>query len=205
MKVKPPKEGSFGDVPEHLRDSEESYWLEQAAIDDWIAKVEAGEPPPSVPITGEWSTVREVAARHRVKPKTIRARIHDGSLTAIDESPAGTATRQRRYRIHRDAEIKLSKQRGEPLPKNGRGDAGVTFEAFTYETWWPMYVVGSKLSDRAKERYASWLDKHLIPRIGGEPIGHIEVADVLDVKAGLAADGVPDYTCLLYTSDAADE
>jgi integrase len=94
----------------------------------------------------------------------------------------------------RDAEIKLAKQRGEPVPKKGRGDAKITFEDFAYETWWPTHVQGAKIGERAQERYASWLDNHLIPRIGGEPLTHIDVAAVLDVKAGLAKDGVPDYT-----------
>jgi integrase len=94
----------------------------------------------------------------------------------------------------RDAEIRLAKQRGEPLPKKGRGDPKQTFEAFAYEVWWPTAVQGARLSARAQERYASWLDNHLIPRIGDEPLAHIDVAAVLDVKAGLARDAVPDYT-----------
>jgi hypothetical protein len=113
VKIKPPLEGSIGKVPEHLRSAEESYWLEQAEIDEWIAKVEAGERPPSVPITGEWSTVKEVAARHRCSAKTVRARIHDGSLKAVDHAPAGSGSRQARYRIQRDAEIAWLEAKGE--------------------------------------------------------------------------------------------
>jgi hypothetical protein len=55
-------------------------------------------------------------------------------------------------------------------------------------------VVGNKLSPKAQERYASWLDNHLIPRIGGASVGHISVGDVLDVRDGLATDEVRDYT-----------
>jgi hypothetical protein len=118
-----PQEGAFGDVPEHLRSADEQFWLEQAAIDGLIANAEAGEPPPSMPITGEWSTVAEVATRHRVKPKTIRARIHDGSLTAVDESPDGTPPRQRRYRIHRDAELAWIEAKGQRTRRAERAKA----------------------------------------------------------------------------------
>jgi site-specific recombinase XerD len=95
---------------------------------------------------------------------------------------------------HRDAAIKQAKQRREPIPKRGRGDAGETFETFAHESWWPEHVVGARLSAKTQERYATFLDKHLIPRIGDEPIAFIDVPRVLEVKAGLAADDVPDYT-----------
>ena len=116
-------------MPEHLRSAEESYWLEQAEIDEWIAKVEAGERPPSVPITGEWSTVKEVAVRHRCSAKTIRARIHDGSLKAVDHSPAGSGVRQRRYRIHRDAEVAWLEAKGQRRRGTAKAKAANTFKA----------------------------------------------------------------------------
>jgi integrase len=94
----------------------------------------------------------------------------------------------------RDAEIKSAKQRGEPIPKRGKGDAGETFEAFAYESWWPNYVQANKMVEKTQERYATFLDKHLIPRIGDEAITHITVERVLEVKSSLAADKVPDYT-----------
>jgi hypothetical protein len=127
VKIKPPLEGSIGKVPEHLRSPEESYWLEQAEIDAWIEKVEAGDRPASVPITGEWSTVQEVAARHRCSTKTIRARIHDGSLKAVDHSPAGSGSRQARYRIHRDAEVAWLEAKGERRRAAAKAKAGNTF------------------------------------------------------------------------------
>lgn len=113
VKLKQPQEGVMGAVPEHLQSSEERYWLEQAAIDDWIAKLEAGEMPPSTPITGEWSTVQEVATRHRCSVKTIRARIHDGTLKAVNHAPKGSAPRQARWRIHRDVEEAWIRAKGE--------------------------------------------------------------------------------------------
>jgi integrase len=48
--------------------------------------------------------------------------------------------------------------------------------------------------DKTQERYRTFLDKHLLPRIGDEPLVYIDVPRVLEVKAGLAKDGVPDYT-----------
>ena len=102
----------MGAVPEHLRSADERYWLEQAKIDEWIASLEAGETPRSRPITGEWSTVQEIAARHRCSPKTIRKRIHDGSLKAEALNPSAPA-RQRRWRVHRKAEEAWIKQKGQ--------------------------------------------------------------------------------------------
>jgi integrase len=94
----------------------------------------------------------------------------------------------------RDTEIKLAIERGEPIPKRGRGDAKETFEKFAREGWWPAEVAGKKLSLKTQERYAEWLDKHLIPRIGDEPLTHIDVPTCLAVRSGLAKDKVPDYT-----------
>lgn len=94
----------------------------------------------------------------------------------------------------RDSEIKLAKERNEPVPKRGRGDAKETFETFARESWWPSEVVGKKLTPKTQERYATFLDKHLIPRIGDEPLTHFDVPMVLSVRAGLVADKVPDYT-----------
>lgn len=94
----------------------------------------------------------------------------------------------------RDAEIKLAKERGEPIPRRGRGDAKETFEDFAYESWWPAEVVGKKLTPKTQERYATFLDKHLIPRIGDEALTYIDVQKVLEVRTGLVKDNVPDYT-----------
>jgi integrase len=94
----------------------------------------------------------------------------------------------------RDAEIRQAKQRGEPIPKHGRSGAGETFATFAHESWWPKHVEANKLVEKTQKRYATFLDKHLIPRIGDEPIAYIDVDQVLDVRAGLAADKVPDYT-----------
>jgi hypothetical protein len=96
-----------------MRDHEEDFWHEQVEIDAWLSKIEAGETVDHVPIKGDWSTVSEVATRHRCSPKTIRARIYDGSLKAVDHSPNGSNPRQRRYRIHRDAEEAWLRAKGE--------------------------------------------------------------------------------------------
>jgi hypothetical protein len=48
----------------------------------------------------------------------------------------------------RDAEIKIAKQRGEPIPKRGKRDAGETLEAFAYESWWPNYVQANKMVEK---------------------------------------------------------
>jgi hypothetical protein len=129
MKLKPPLEFASTDVPEHRRSAEEDTMLEEARIDRWIAAMEAGEPAPSVPITGEWSTVQEVAARHRCSAKTIRARIHDGSLKAVDQAPKGAGARQARYRIHREAEEVWIRSKGEKGRATAarRAKAGSTF------------------------------------------------------------------------------
>jgi excisionase family DNA binding protein len=92
-----------------MQTAEERYWLEQAEVDEWILALEAGEPPPSVPISGEWSTVKEVAARHRLHPKTIRKAIHEKRLKAT----AHGSGQQARYRIHRDAETAWIEGKGE--------------------------------------------------------------------------------------------
>lgn len=94
----------------------------------------------------------------------------------------------------RDAEIRQVKQRGEPIPKRGVGDTKLTFEAFARDEWWPNAVVGAKLTTKTQERYATFLDKHLIPRIGDEPLSYIDVPKVLEVRTGLVSDKVPDYT-----------
>ncbi|MFI4977737.1 MAG: tyrosine-type recombinase/integrase [Solirubrobacterales bacterium] len=94
----------------------------------------------------------------------------------------------------RDAEIRQAKQRREPIPKRGRGDAGETFRTFAYESWWPQHVEAQKMVAKTEERYRTFLDKHLLPRIGDDPIVYIDVPRVLEVKAGLAKDGVPNYT-----------
>jgi hypothetical protein len=101
MRLEPPFHGAIdeGDLPDEMRTPEELYWLEQAILE----RQERGELPASKPIEGEWSTVQEVAARHRLQPKTIRKYIHGGALKAIDIS-SSQDPRHRRYRIHRTDE-----------------------------------------------------------------------------------------------------
>jgi integrase len=94
----------------------------------------------------------------------------------------------------RDATIRQSKQRREPIPRLGRGDAGETFETFAHDVWWPNHVEAQKMVTKTQERYATFLDKHLIPRIGGDALAFIDVPRVLEIKTQLAADKVPDYT-----------
>jgi integrase len=94
----------------------------------------------------------------------------------------------------RDAEVKTAKQRREPIPKRGRGDAGESFRTFANESWWPQHVEAQKMVAKTQERYRTFLDKHLLPRIGDDPLVYIDVPRVLEVRAGLAKDGVPDYT-----------
>lgn len=113
MKVQQPIEGVIGAVPKHMRTAEEDALLEQAAVEDWIGALLAGETPPPAPIQGEWSTVQEVAARHRCATKTIRKAIHSGQLVAVNHAAKGSDPRQSRYRIHRDAETAWIKSKGE--------------------------------------------------------------------------------------------
>jgi integrase len=94
----------------------------------------------------------------------------------------------------RDSEIRQAKQRNEPIPKLGRGnDGGETFETFA-GVWWTNHVEAQKMVTKTQERYATFLDKHLIPRIGSDRLAYIDVPRVLEIKAQLAADKVPDYT-----------
>jgi hypothetical protein len=99
-------------------DPDEDYWREQARIDEWIAAGEAGDQP-SLPISGEWATVREVAARHRKSEKTIRRYIAAGELKAQGD-------KQHPYRIHRDDELAwINAQRGRTIEaKQRRSVAG---------------------------------------------------------------------------------
>jgi hypothetical protein len=82
--------------------------------------LEKGPVRVSVKPKHEWSTVQEVAARHSCSPKTIRKRIYDGSLKAVDISPAGSDVRQRRYRIHRDAEKAWMDAKGQKSRQTAR-------------------------------------------------------------------------------------
>lgn len=50
------------------------------------------------------------------------------------------------------------------------------------------------MAAKTQERYRTFLDKHLLPRIGDDPLVYIDVPRVLEVKAQLAKDRVPDYT-----------
>jgi hypothetical protein len=61
----------------------------------------------------------EVAARHRLSEKTIRKRIYDDSLRAVDQSPPGAPARQRHYRIHREAEEAWIAAKGKTSPTCG--------------------------------------------------------------------------------------
>lgn len=94
----------------------------------------------------------------------------------------------------RDLEIRQAKQRREPIPRRGRGDAGETLEAFARDVWWAQHVAGGRLAAKTQEQYATFLDNHLVPRIGDEPLAYIDVDRVLQLRGELAADGVPDYT-----------
>lgn len=94
----------------------------------------------------------------------------------------------------RDAAIRQAKQRKEPIPPRGRGVAGQTFERFALDEWWVQDVVGRRLTPKTQDGYAQFIDKHLIPRVGGEALAFIDVDRVIALRAELAADGVPDYT-----------
>jgi integrase len=123
------------------------------------------------------------------KGRSFRVRYtdHAGKMQSEDYSAKSDA-------LARDATVKQAKQRREPIPKRGRGDAGETLRTFTYGTWWPQHVEAQKMVPKTEERYKTFLDKHLLPRIGDEPLVFIDVPRVLDVRAALIKDGVPDYT-----------
>jgi integrase len=92
----------------------------------------------------------------------------------------------------RDAEIRQTRQNGEPIPQRGRGKSGQTFERFAMDVWWPQEAAHK--AAKTREGYGTLLDLHLVPRIGSMPLALIDTARVLDLRAKLKADGVPDYT-----------
>lgn len=94
----------------------------------------------------------------------------------------------------RDAAIRQAKQAKEPIPALGRGGSRQTFAQFAQNEWWPQDVIGRRLSRATREQYGNFLDVHLIPRIGDEPLAYIDVARVIELRAELAKDKVPDYT-----------
>jgi integrase len=123
------------------------------------------------------------------KGRAFRVRYRDHAGRAQSETYELKADADKR-----DAEVRQAKQRREPIPKRGRGDAGETFETFAHDTWWPNHVEAQKMVTKTQERYATFLDRHLIPRIGDDPLVYIDVPRILEIKAQLARDGVPDYT-----------
>jgi integrase len=94
----------------------------------------------------------------------------------------------------RDLDIKQAKSKREPIPRRGRSNNGETFEVFARDVWWPQHVEGARLAAKTQEQYATFLDKHLVPRIGDEPLAYFDVDRVLELRSDLAADHVPDYT-----------
>lgn len=62
------------------------------------------------------------------------------------------------------------------------------------DEWWPKDIVGRRLAAATRDQYATFLDVHLVPRIGDEPLAFIDAGRVIDLRASLAEDGVPDYT-----------
>jgi integrase len=92
----------------------------------------------------------------------------------------------------RDVEIRQAKQRREPIPRRGRGDQRETLGAFAQGVWWPQRA--AQLQKKTQEGYAAFLDKHLIPRVGDEPLTYIDVERCIELRAELAKDGVPGYT-----------
>lgn len=117
----------------------------------------------------------------------VRYRDHSGNAKSETYTLKGDA-------LARDAAIKQAKQRREPIPARGRGDSGQTFEDFAMNEWWPEDVVGRRLAPKTQTSYAELLDGHLIPRVGADAVAFIDVQRVIDLRAQLAADGVPDYT-----------
>jgi integrase len=131
----------------------------------------------------------QVVKRKTGKGRTYRVRYtdHAGRMQSEDYEVKQDAS-------SRDTDIKTAKQRREPIPKRGRGDAGESFRTFAYGSWWPQHVEAQGMVVKTQERYKTFLDKHLLPRIGDDPLVYIDVPRVLEVRAGLAKDGVPNYT-----------
>jgi integrase len=131
----------------------------------------------------------QVVKRKAGKGRSFRVRYadHAGKMQSEDYDVKQDAQT-------RDAQVKQAKQRREPIPKRGRGDTGESFRTFANQSWWPQHVEAQKMVTKTRERYRTFLDKHLLPRIGDDPLVYIDVPRVLEVKAGLAKDGVPDYT-----------
>jgi hypothetical protein len=78
---------------------------EEVAEDRWMRELElGGEIPAAVQLDREWSTMEEVAQRHRCSAKTIRKHRLEGSLKANCINP-DAPEKQRRYRVHRDDEL----------------------------------------------------------------------------------------------------
>src|ERR1700682_1799038 len=107
----------------------------------------------------------ETVARTKGKGRAYKVRYRDHAGKARAETFDAKADAETR-----DVDIRQAKQRNEPIPQLGRGNAGETFEAFAYETWWPNHVEANKMAAKTQEGYATFLDKHLIPRIGDEPL-----------------------------------
>src|ERR1700682_48176 len=106
-------------MPEWARDDDDEYWKEQARIDDWIAKGEAGEQQEPGPVgRREWASVKEVAARHGKSEKTIRLYIKNGELKAHGD-------KHHPYRIHReDEKVWLNAMRGQRRERSRRTTVG---------------------------------------------------------------------------------
>jgi integrase len=115
----------------------------------------------------------------------VQFRDHNGKLCSENYSAKVDAER-------RDVEVRQAKQRREPIPRRGRGDQKETLATFAQGVWWPQRA--AQLQKKTQAGYAAFLDKHLIPRIGDEPIAFIDVERCIELRAELAKDGVPGYT-----------
>jgi helix-turn-helix protein len=110
-------------VPSWALNIDQDQLDELGREDRWLREIEAGEQGPSVPITGEWATVKEVATRHRKSEKSIRRYIKDGALRAHGD-------KHHPYRVHRDDEIAwIEAQRGQSRERvtRTRGKQASTF------------------------------------------------------------------------------
>jgi hypothetical protein len=93
-----------------LEDSRIEDWKEAGAPDPMAMWLDAQGPdaaPAADPSRAEWSTVGEVAARHRLSAKTVRRDIGAGRLQAHDGPP-------KPYRIKREDEDLWAEARRTP-------------------------------------------------------------------------------------------
>jgi len=87
--------------------------------------------------------------------------------------------------VARDGVIRQAKQRGEPIPRRGRGKGDETFKDFAQNVWWPQE--GSRLAPKTQTGYAGLLDRYVMPVAGADSVAYIDTARVFEIRAEVEA------------------